>query len=254
MLTSAPGERATLQGQFRIEHTADGASVENLILDGRNPGDDLGPLIYADDVLLRGNEISNDNTAICVHLASYPGEEAPRGVVIEDNEIHDCGRLPATNHDHGIYVADAVGTVIRGNVIYENADRGVQLYPDADETLVIGNVIVDNGQGVIFGGDDDDSSDDNLVTGNVIANSLLRYNVSSNWQGPTGHGNIARGNCVWTESDEYPGTPEGSGIEEMTGAEAFDNVVAEPEFDDGYVLESDGECAEVLSAKVEAAG
>ena len=248
-LTSSTEERATLQGQLRVEPEADGATIENLILDGRNTGDDLGPLIYADDVVLRGNDISNDNTAICVHLASYPGEDPPTGVLIEGNEIHNCGRLPARNHDHGIYVADAVGTVIRGNLIYENADRGIQLYPDADETEVVGNVIVGNGQGVIFGGDDDGTSDDNVVTGNVIADSTIRYNVSSSWQGPTGSGNVVRGNCVWADGEEYRGVPDGSGIENpMSGAVATDNVVADPGFGDGYEVDPEGECGQILSA------
>ena len=73
--------------------------------------------------------------------------------MIEHNRIHDCGVLPATNLDHGIYVAEADHTVIRRNLIYDNADRGVQLYPDADGTVVTGNVIDGNGEGVIFGGD-----------------------------------------------------------------------------------------------------
>ena len=228
-LTSYPGERATLRGRLRLNAGADGAVVENLILDGRNEDDLHGPLIYADRVVLRGNEITNHNTAICVNISDYPGEAEPRGVLIEGNRIHHCGTLPATNHQHGIYVAHARGTVIRNNSIYANADRGVQLYPDADDSLVTGNVIDGNGQGVIFGGDDDSSSDRNVVEGNVITNSTIRYNVQSHWQGPTGSGNVARRNCVWTTSSKYSGSPEGSGIKpSMSGASASDNVVAEP--------------------------
>ncbi len=230
-LTSYPGERATLRGRLRFNAGADGAVVENLLLDGRNPDDLLGPLIYADRVVLRGNEITNDNTAICVHIDDYPGESAPRGVLIENNEIHHCGELPATNHQHGIYVAKARETVIRGNLIYANADRGIQFYPDADDSLVTGNVIDGNGQGVIFGGGSSSSSDRNVVEGNVISNSTIRYNVESHWQGPTGSGNVARRNCVWSTSSKYSGSPEGSGIKpSMSGASASDNVIAEPSY------------------------
>ena len=228
-LTSYPGERATLRGRLRLNAGADGAVVENLLLDGRNPDDLVGPLIYADRVVLRGNEITNDNTAVCVHIVDYPGESAPRGVLIENNEIHHCGELPATNHQHGIYVAKASETVIRGNLIYANADRGIQFYPDADDSLVTGNVIDGNGQGVIFGGGSSSSSDRNVVEGNVISNSKIRYNVESHWQGPTGSGNVARRNCVWSTSSKYSGSPEGSGIKpSMSGASASDNVIAEP--------------------------
>ena len=253
-LTSYPGEHATLRGRLRLNAGADGAVVENLLLDGRNPDDLLGPLIYADRVVLRGNEITNHNTAICVHIDDYPGESAPRGVLIENNEIHHCGRLPATNHDHGIYIANARETVIRGNLIYANADRGIQFYPNADDSLVTGNVIDGNGQGVIFGGGGSSSSDRNVVEGNVISNSKLRYNVESHWQGPTGSGNIARRNCVWSTSSKYSGSPEGSGIKpSMSGASASDNVVAEPSYlnlGDGEFSLGPGACGDFVSSSM----
>ena len=171
--------------------------IEGLSLDGSNPENLHGPLIYADNVVLRGNDITNQHMGICVNVTREDGERAPRNVVIEGNRIHDCGELPATNHHHGIYIAKAVGTVVRGNWIYSNADRGVQLYPNADESIVTRNVIDGNGQGVIFGGGETSSSDNNLVARNVITHSNLRHNVESHWQGPTGVGNVARENCVY---------------------------------------------------------
>ena len=237
-LTSYPGERATLRGQLRINYTADGSIAENLDLDGRNVDGLLGPLIYADDVILRGNDITNHHQGICVVVSNYSNEPPARGVVIENNVIHDCGQRPATNHHHGIYVSHARDTVIRGNVIYGNADRGVQLYPDADDSVVTGNIIDGNGEGVIFGGGPDASSDDNLVANNVITGSNIRWNVQSHWQGPVGSGNVARDNCVWTERDSYEGAPDGSGIEDdMNGARAESNVVADP----GYADPADGD-------------
>jgi len=251
-LTSYPGERATLRGQLRFNPSAVGAIAQNMLLDGRNSDDLLGPLIYADGVILRGNEITNHNTAICVHVTDYSDQAPPEGVIIEDNEIHNCGQLPATNLDHGIYIAHARGTIIRDNVIYANADRGVQLYPDADDSLVTGNVIDGNGQGVIFGGGPSSSSDDNLVTRNVITNSTIRFNVESHWQGPTGTGNVARDNCVWTEQRDYhEGSPAGSGIQSMSGAVAKENLVANPAYANpaagDYSLKPGSACADVLA-------
>jgi Right handed beta helix region len=196
-LTAYPGESATVRGRIRVDSRADGTVIEGLSLDGRNPEHLHGPLIYADNVVLRGNEITNHHTAICVNVTREDGARAPRGVEIVGNRIHDCGVLPATNHHHGIYIAHARGTVIRGNWIYSNADRGVQLYPDADDSIVTRNVIDGNGQGVIFGGGESSSSDNNLVARNAITHSSLRYNVQSHWQGPTGVGNVARANCVY---------------------------------------------------------
>ena len=253
-LTSFPGERATLHGQLRFGYKADGSVAENMNLDGRNDDELLGPLIYADDAILRGNVITNHHQGICVAVSNYQDLPPTRGVLIENNVIHDCGELPATNHHHGIYVSHARDTVIRNNVIYGNADRGVQLYPDADDSIVTGNVIDGNGQGVIFGGGPDSSSDDNLVAGNVITGSNIRWNIQSHWQGPVGSGNVARDNCVWTTRDDYEGTPPGSGIEEMNGARAFDNVVADPGYADpasgDYRLDGDSRCAAVLDGEL----
>ena len=195
-VASFPGERATLQGRLRIEATADGAVVEDLTLDGRNSNNNLSPLVYADGAVLRDNEITNHHSEICVHVTAYPGAGPPRGVVIEGNRIHDCGSLPATNMDHGIYIGEARDTVIRDNWIYDNADRGIQLYPDADGTLVTGNVIDGNGQGVAIGGSGSQTSDNNLVEHNVITNSTIRYNVEGSWGSSVGTGNVVRENCT----------------------------------------------------------
>ena len=53
---------------------------------------------------------------------------------IEANRIHDCGGT-TNNQRHAIYVEHAEDTRIVGNVIYDNADRGVQRYPSAQRTL-----------------------------------------------------------------------------------------------------------------------
>ena len=175
------------------------------------------------------------------------------GTVIESNRIHDCGRLPPTNRDHGIYVAHASHTMIRDNLIYDNADRGVQLYPDATGTVVTGNVIDGNGEGIIFGGDRTKPPDDNVVEGNLITGSTIRFNVESHWQGPVGSGNAVRGNCLWTSRSDYPGDPAGSGIEPaIDGVRAADNVVADPGYADeaagDFGLGDDSPCASTAAA------
>src|SRR5207245_8215668 len=90
--------------------------------------------------------------------------------LIQRNRIHDCGRIPSSNHDHGIYLAYSDNTKVLDNVIFDNADRGVQLYPDAQGTLIKGNVIDGNGEGVIFSGAGGSASNDNVVEHNVITN------------------------------------------------------------------------------------
>jgi parallel beta-helix repeat protein len=147
--------------------------------------------------VFRRNDVTNNHTAICFNLGHSTYGEA-NGTIIESNRIHHCGVLPAANHDHGIYVSRASNTVIRGNWIYENADRGIQLYPNAQNTTVTANVIDSNGQGIIFGGLGTDSSDHNRIEGNVITNSKLRYNVESYYDTgtPPGEDNPVTHNCI----------------------------------------------------------
>ena len=122
--------------------------------------------------------------------------------MIENNNIHNCGKLPAQNGDHGIYIDDATGTIVRGNWIHNNADRGVQIYPNGDNSLITGNIIDSNGEGVIFAGAGGQTSDNNVVEHNIITNSQVRQNVESYWgSGPVGVGNVARNNCIKGAAD-----------------------------------------------------
>jgi parallel beta-helix repeat protein len=141
-ITLAPygSEAVTLRGSIKVRPSGHHSTIRGMKLDGRGGATPIGPKIYADGVVLRDNEITNAHTSICVQISRYYSDPAPRGVVIKRNRIHDCGELPSTNKDHGIYVSEARDTVIRDNWIYDNADRGIQLYHDADGSKVIGNV------------------------------------------------------------------------------------------------------------------
>ena len=197
-LTSYPGTRATLKGRLWI--TADGVTVDGLNLDGSNG--DIGPrspTITAADVTFRNNDVTNNHGATsCFGLGSSYGRAVR--TVIENNRIHDCGRIPSTNFDHGIYIESSTDAVIRNNLIYDNVDRGIQLYPDAQGTKITGNVIDGNGEGIIFSGKDSLVSNNTTVSGNIIANSRIRWNVESGGNGPTAVGNLVRTNCVWASS------------------------------------------------------
>jgi Right handed beta helix region len=224
-LRNYPGARPTISGgQVRISPEATGAAVTGL----RLISDRFSPLVYASHAVIADNEITNHHTDICVLIDRYPGTPPPRGVVIRDNRIHDCGKLPATNHDHGIYVDTAREAVIRDNLIYDNADRGVQLYPQAEGTQVIRNVIDGNGQGIIFG----NSSDHSVVRRNIISNSTIRHNIESS--ASTGTDNVVRHNCLWSARDDYyGGDPAHSGVlPDRVGFRLGPNVVADPRFRD----------------------
>ena len=197
-IRSFPGERAQIVGRLWLARTADYVTVASLDLDGKNPDENLpSPTVNSSNATFTDNDVTNEHTAICFNLGndSYGRAE---NTVITHNRIHDCGVLPAANHDHGIYVAAADNTQIIGNVIYDNADRGIHLYPDAQNTTIQGNVIDGNGVGVIFSGDGGKASNNNDVEFNVITNSNQRNNVESYYPSgnPIGSGNVLRNNCI----------------------------------------------------------
>jgi parallel beta-helix repeat protein len=198
-LTSAPGGRATLVGRLYVPDTSNDAVFADLNLDGTNSGNLSSPMVAGDRITFTGNDVTDKHTSICFGLGSDSGWGTAVDVVIDSNRIHDCGRLPATNHDHGIYVESTRNAVITNNYIYDNADRGIQLYPDAQGTKIANNVIDGNGEGVLFSGDSGLASSNNVVTRNIVSNAVVRYNVESWWPdgNPVGTGNSATDNCVW---------------------------------------------------------
>jgi len=214
-LRSYPGERATLRGRIWVTREAPGSTLTGLDIDGTNSRTLPSPTINGDRVNVIGNDITNGHTSICLSVGSPDTFGRARGTFIAGNVIHDCGSLPATNFDHGIYVNSADETMIVGNTIFGNADRGIQLYPDAQGSLIAGNVIAGNGEGVLFGGSADTASSDNLLVGNSITGSTIRGNVESSWGGPVGTGNFVLRNCLSGGADPAGDTGAGVGF---TGA------------------------------------
>ena len=196
-LRSSPGELARIVGRVVLHEDADFVTLSWLALDGRNPRRLPSPSVVGDHVTFDRVDVTNGHTSICFTLGAAGVGVAER-TVIANSRVHDCGTLPAMNHEHGIYVAHARATRIVGNWIYGNADRGIQLYPAPRGTVVRGNVIDGNGQGVAFGGVGAAAPRGNVVEGNVITGSLLRGNVES-FQSPgasAGSANAVRRNCV----------------------------------------------------------
>ncbi|CAN5646492.1 hypothetical protein BH10ACT11_BH10ACT11_16140 [soil metagenome] len=158
--------------------------------------------------------------------------------------------MPAKNFDHGIYVEEADDTLIKDNWIYDNADRGIQLYPDAAGTKITGNVIDSNGEGIIFSGTSDSASRDTLVTHNVITNSRIRDNVESSYgEGdPIGTSNVVRNNCIGGGAYD-----EGDGgiLSPAIGFTAKKNLTVAPDFVDqaagNYKIASDDPCARIVA-------
>jgi parallel beta helix pectate lyase-like protein len=230
-LRGAPGVTATVRGRFWIANGANYVTVSYLHLDGRNATNLPSPTINADHSTFVYDDVTNnhaggvnDGDGICFALGDANGVWGlATYTVIAHNTIHDCGT--SNNHNHGVYVAAGRYVRITDNWIYNNADRGVQLYPDAQHTLVRNNVIAGNGDGVIISGNWKFASSNNTVIDNVIIDSRNRYNVEYNWSesGPVGTGNVVAQNCL-------SGGKEGNILEPQKGYAASQNLFVAPEF------------------------
>src|SRR5919202_5827504 len=248
-IRSYAGERATISGRLYIPDRANYVTVERLDLDGHDapmcsskPDCHLpSPTVNGDHIVFQENDVTNRHLGICFNLGAA-GYGRAVADVIQRNRIHDCGVLPANNHEHGIYLAYSDDVQILSNVIYDNADRGVQLYPDAQHTLIKGNVIDGNGVVVIFSGAGSTASNDNVVENNVITNSKIRHDVESWYPDLIGHGNKVHDNCI-----------HGGNQGALSGGYGFDigtNLQVDPHYVDragkDFRLQSGSPCSDVL--------
>jgi nitrous oxidase accessory protein NosD len=199
VIQSSPGERAVLRGRLWVTARSRNIVFRSLELYGRNKARLPSPTVNGDHITFVGNDVHFGpgfaRARSC--FTSDPRYGRARGLVISRNEIHHCGERPPTNHHHGIYLGGTDGARITHNWIHDNADRGIQLYADADRTRVRFNLIERNGEGVLLGGD----SDRNVVELNVIQNSTVRWNVEDHEL--VGTENVVQRNCVWQPGGRY---------------------------------------------------
>jgi Right handed beta helix region len=223
-------EQVTIRADIRLKPSARSSVLAGMRLDGTSDASEIHLTLFADHSVLRGNSITNrHSSASCVYVAPYHSGPPPRGVRIVSNRIHGCGELPSTNHHHGIYVAGARRTSIKGNWVHDNASRGIQLYPAAQRTLVRRNVVDSNGQGVNVGsGDSNTCSNRNRILRNVIANSRLGWNAYSTSE-RTCHGNVVRRNCVYARRGLGP-RAENGGVQKPRSFRARRNRIAKPRY------------------------
>jgi parallel beta-helix repeat protein len=249
-ITSYPGERAKIVGRVWVTRNGDFVTMSNLDLNGTtaqgtNQDNLPSPTVNGASDTFTGLDVTNDHHTICFAIGGPSG--AASKTVIDSNRIHTCGVMPAANHDHGIYVVTSSDAEITNNLIYDNADRGVQLYPAANRTHIAGNVIDGNGQGILFSGADGTASNDNVIEDNIITNSIVRNNVESYYpaDNPVGQGNVVRNNCIGGGVRD-----NGNGaIGDETGfrVESNNKIIHAPKFADrsakDFGLASDSPCA-----------
>ena len=239
-LASYPGQTATIVGRVYVAEGANYTTVTGLDLDGANPGRLESPMIDANHVTFSYDDVTNDHTGICFGIGSTSWGWAT-GTLITHDRVHDCGQPTQDNTEHGLYIGAATDTTIEWNLIYGNAARGIQLYPDAQHTTIDHNVIDDNGEGIIISGADGVASSYTNVYDNIISNATARHDVESYWPpgNPVGVDNVVHDNCLW-------GGREGTIDTTSGGYTAYGNRSVDPDYvnaaDHDYALSPTSPC------------
>jgi Protein of unknown function (DUF1565) len=237
------GGRAQVDGAIWITAQATGAQIRGLELTASDRTFFIPLKILASRARVAGNRIYGSRSTSCILVGST---RRPRDVRIDRNWIHRCGR--SGKLDHLIYVSNAVGTVINGNVLTDNPGGwAVHLYPNADRSIVERNLIDGNQGGVIFAGDGSETADGNVVRANTITFSGPRRNIESSWgHDAIGVGNVAYGNCLYSVGLDSP-----SGVGTQIGFAAGPSVATSsspyslrPR--DGYAFARSNGCARLV--------
>jgi len=208
-LAGAPGGFAVVRGTLWIANGADYVTVRNLALDGASSSGLPSPQVNGNFATFYRVDVTNDHTGICFVIGgSSETYGVPHGTTIARSRIHDCGKLPPSHFDHGIYIAHSVGAIIVDNDVYDNADWGLHLFPDAQGSNIQYNVLDGNGDGAIIAGTADMASSGNTIARNIISDSIdggdagksgnnYGYNLTSYWGGRVGSDNVVADNCFW---------------------------------------------------------
>ena len=245
-LESYPGQMATLTGApVYVPYGSNYVDITDLSID-TYAVNQVGVQIMGAYDQVTSDNITNQNTRYsCVILGSNTGYGQAAYPLVANNVIHQCGYYPSDPfEDHGIYDDSSVGAVITNNIFWGMPyGWGVQLYSNAQGTQVTHNVIDDNGNGIVFGGDTGWASSNNTVAENIISNSSNEYNIQSWWGGAVGTGNLAENNCVYNGKRGNIQSP-------ATGFTASNNLTANPEYTNPgshvYTLQPGSPCLAVV--------
>jgi hypothetical protein len=244
-LTSAPSQTATLTGgPVYVPHGSDYVTISGVNIDMRNVGEPMVQIMGAYDSLINSNLTNHNTQYSCVIIGSDTGYGQASHTLIAGDVIHQCGYNPGDPYeDHGIYVDNSTDATIKNNIIWGMPyGWGVQIYPHSMGTQVVHNVIDNNGQGVVFGGNSTWTSSGNTVAYNIISNSSNDYNIQYWWGGAVGSNNQANNNCLYNGN--------AGNVESPRGFTVSGNVDANPQYTDGsqhdYTLQSGSPCLSVV--------
>ena len=226
VIRSAPGGRASYRGQIWIKQSAHDLVFRKIKFRGtRNIPKGTHLIIDGHRIGFVRNDITNPE-GICIDvgdLDAYGTAKSPirsRGFYLAHNRIHDCGSAASVDSSdsgvHGVYLINTMGARVVDNFIFDNRNRGLQLWPNADSTTVRHNTFDGNGSNVNIGSCWQDFcsvtrfSEDTLLAKNVISHSRLLSNTEQDV--PPGdthqivgnfpnngnsHGNVITRNCIY---------------------------------------------------------
>ncbi len=221
---TTPGARVTISAATGFEFQTAGHDIVFRDINFRRPTGGGGSLlqINGDRTTLDGVDLTYPYN-ICLDIGGDPrhGDTDPtEDFVLRNSRIHDCGssygppHIPNDSGVHGIYAeflrdgtdagatSDSYSAVIEDNLIYANHNRGIQLYPDADDTLIRRNVFYGNGANVNIGSDTPTiASERNTFVDNIISESTLDGLAAGGFVGDT---NEVLGNLVGVEKPRQP--------------------------------------------------
>jgi len=218
-LLAYPGERPVFTGLLKIE----GAffCVSGLRFIGKTAANTNEALIYVSGAhhveILRNTIVSAFKSSI------YVGDEGDlsEDVSLISNVVRDNGT--SGHFDHGIYLGHVRGGLIANNLVVDNRAIGVKVGPEANDMVVTQNTVVDNGQdGIVVEGEENWSSNDNLVLNNIVAFNHA-WGIKTYWEQSIGSGNRALRNLVF-------GSGEGDFWFPGGGLTAQRSIRADPRF------------------------
>ncbi|HUR78347.1 MAG TPA: right-handed parallel beta-helix repeat-containing protein [Acidimicrobiales bacterium] len=188
----ATGTDPVISGRLVVARGANNVVISKLKFVGPGAGTQSAFSIDANNVELIGNDFSSPNR-ICISVGGgirAVSATLPKvtGFVADGNKVHDCGtNLAKTGSPqaHGFYLEYSQGAVVRNNLISNPVGRGVQLFNDADASLIENNIFDHNFAAVNFGGGTGGSSavdprpENNIVRNNIVTNGVRWCNTDN---------------------------------------------------------------------------
>lgn len=240
-ITTAPGgARAILADGIETTQASRYLTLTNLAIGAR---DDSPARSTPGTVILRG--FSTALTRSDVGPGSL--KQAGRSCVVLDhagsaligsNVLHECNGASPGLYGAGVLAVTSVRARILDNVIFGNAGGdAVAFSPNAQVSVARRNLMVDNFNGVFFGGGAAFASRDNHIEQNVITRSG-RFDVHSGYapNTPVGTGNLVQVNCIWSPAAV---TASGTGFKLAVNRKVNPRVVKGP---GTYRLEATSPC------------